>query len=90
LAGAIIPTAAELAAGATPFPLQVEPCECVRESVAGQRCDVVLAGLIQELGHFVFPNRESTKSPFDPLHRQREEHQQHWEEDHSESLHTGK
>ncbi len=68
----------------------MEACQCVGKTFVGQGGHFVVTCLVEELFHLLLTNREPAESELHPLHCQRKQHQQHWEEDHSETLHTGK
>lgn len=68
---------------------KVETVERIRESLLRQRRDLVVTCLVEELFDLLLADGEATETELHTLHRQREQHEQHWEEDHSETLHTG-
>lgn len=49
----------------------------------------VVTCLVEKLFHLLLPNGEPAEPELHTFHGQRKQHQQHWEEDHSETLHTG-
>lgn len=68
----------------------IEASERTGEALFGQGGDFVVACPVQKFLHLLLANGELAESKFDPFHGQRKQHQQHWEEDHGETLHTGK
>ena len=70
------------------FP-QVEAFLGMWEPFVCQVGHVVLARLVEEFLDLLLAHGEAPQAVFHALHGQCEQHQKHWEEDHSETLHTG-
>ncbi len=67
----------------------VEAGKGMRESLVCQGGHFVVTCLVEKLFHLLLPNGEPAEPELHTFHGQRKQHQQHWEEDHSETLHTG-
>lgn len=57
------------------FASPMESSQCMRESLAGQGDDFVVACLVEEFFHLLLANGESAESELHPLHGQCEQHE---------------
>lgn len=68
----------------------MEACERMRETFVGESSNFLATCLVKELFHLLLAHSQAAEPELDTFHRQRKQHEEHWEEDHSETLHTGK
>jgi hypothetical protein len=77
--------------GSTPrsAPTALKPRKRIRQSGLRKCRDLGIACRFQKFVDVFLAHTEPVKPDLDPFHREREQHQQYWEQHDRESLHTG-